>query len=271
MAKLKYGIIQGRLTNAPKDRLQYFPTNKWKSEFSAAKKLGFSFIELFVERKFNNKNPIWTSKGRRSIIDLNNKYSLKSYSACNDYIIDNSIFNKEAFNHTIEFIDCISKLDCKLLILPLLGSSSINIKNYKMIITCLNEIVEYAKGKNIVTALETDLEAKKMLNLLSKIKENDYIKIVYDTGNRFSDGADLANEITILGKYIFHVHIKDKNLRNENVILGTGLVEFKDVFKALGKINYDGPIVFETVRGKDPKKTAQHNINFCDFFTFQYK
>ena len=53
------GIVQGRLSVAPKNRLQFFPKN-YKYEFELAKKINFEFIEFFDERQFNPKNPIWS-------------------------------------------------------------------------------------------------------------------------------------------------------------------------------------------------------------------
>ena len=39
------GIIQGRLSKAPKNRLQYFP-KKWNLEFKIAKECNYQYIEL---------------------------------------------------------------------------------------------------------------------------------------------------------------------------------------------------------------------------------
>ena len=55
------GIVQGRLSASPKNRLQFFPKN-WQEEFILAKKINYNFIEFFSERKFNKNNPIWNKK-----------------------------------------------------------------------------------------------------------------------------------------------------------------------------------------------------------------
>lgn len=73
-------------------------------------------------------------------------------------------------------------------------------------------------------------------------------------------------EILLLKNLIGHVHIKDKNKKKENVILGTGLVNFNDIFKAIKKIGYKKKFTFETTRGANPIETAKYNINFCNFF-----
>ena len=59
---------------------------------------------------------------------------------------------------------------------------------------------------------------------------------------------------------------KDKDLYNKNVLLGTGMVDFKKVFEAFNDIDYRGPFTFETTRGSDPVNTAKYNINFAKFF-----
>ena len=58
-----------------------------------------------------------------------------------------------------------------------------------------------------------------ILYLLDTVNETN-LKAVFDTGNRVIETNDLRNEILILGDYIKHIHIKDKNKNGENVILG---------------------------------------------------
>ena len=62
------------------------------------------------------------------------------------------------------------------------------------------------------------------------------------------------------------VYLTLLNIINENTLLGTGLVNFEEVFYALNDINYDGPFTFETVRGSNPIKTANYNMQLVEFF-----
>ena len=95
----------------------------------------------------------------------------------------------------------------------------------------------------------------------------DNLKCVFDTGNR-SISKNLSEEILFLGDRIGHIHLKDKNKKAENVYLGTGKVNFYEVFESLAKINYKESFVFESVRiGTDPtKKTMSYNMSFSKFF-----
>ena len=65
---------------------------------------------------------------------------------------------------------------------------------------------------------------------------------------------------------IAHIHIKDKNKDNQNVLLGTGVVNFKKIFESLAYIEYDGSYTLETERGHDPVRTALYNLEFVNFF-----
>ena len=90
-----FGIVQGRLSKSPKNKLQWFPQKVWRLEFKIAKKINIKFIELLTERKFNPKNPIWSMKGRNELIKIAKKNKIKLYSICADYIIDHSLHSDE--------------------------------------------------------------------------------------------------------------------------------------------------------------------------------
>jgi hypothetical protein len=85
------GIIQGRLTKAPKNRLQNFPKD-WKKEFLLANQCGYKYIEFFSERKFSNKNPIWSNKNIQIYKNLAKINGLKIYSFVDPLISFFSLF-----------------------------------------------------------------------------------------------------------------------------------------------------------------------------------
>ena len=261
----RYGIIQGRLTLPTNQELQCFPQN-WKNEFTSAKKLGLSFIELFVERNFNSSNPIWSEIGRNEIIEESIKQNIDIFSSCSDYIISNSILSDHTILHLHNFIDASSKIGCELIILPLFGKSNVDLKDFIELKKIIRDLAKYSYKKNIIIGLETAFSPEENIELLEGINMRNSVKCVFDTGNRALLSEDIAGEIMQLGKWICHVHIKDKDYNDQNVTLGTGVINFMKIFNAFSYINYDGPFVFETVRGKDPLKTAQYNINFCDYF-----
>ena len=265
---ISFGVVQGRLVQSPNGELQCFPGNLWPDEFVIAKENGIKFIELLAEREHNQSNPLWSSNGREEILQVAKSNGIDLYSSCTDYIINHNILqpDKDSLSdHVYAFIDVTAKLGCKNAIFPLLEASNISSDNLEEFFEPIKEYADYAAKKNVSILLETLLSSEDLLYFLESLNHPN-VQCVFDTGNRVQQSKSLSNEIKLLGQYIKHVHIKDKDSSGENVILGTGLVNFYEVFKALYEINYSGPFVFETTRGNDPVSTVNFHMNICKFF-----
>lgn len=263
---LRFGIVQGRLIQAPVGQLQWFPQDHWESEFFLAAALGINYIELIAERNFNPLNPLWSDDGInriKSLVQLNN---LSIHAFCNDYIVNHPlILGDKVLTQNLKLIERGALLGCEKLILPLFEQSELNINNVNEYIEPLRVIADKAAESNIKVCLETILNGVELIKVLDQINHK-AISVVYDTGNRIAFGHNLYNDIKLLGNRISHIHIKDKNSENENVILGTGMVNFHQVFKALSEIDYSGPYTFETNRGKNPLRSATYNMELVKFF-----
>lgn len=255
----RFGIIQGRLIQPPTNTLQYFPPN-WIYEINLAKKLNFSFIEFFKDRKFNPICPFFYDSGFKLVSKILKLKKFKSYSFCDDFFINNNILKYRYVQKYFEEISLNLKLiKMKIYVLPLYEKSNLNKKNFLKFLKIINLAANILSEKKIFLALETDLDVKSLEILFSKIKSNN-IYIVYDTGNRLKRNISQKEEILNLGKKIIHIHIKDKNFLGENMIIGKGSVNFKNIFLALKIIKYKKNFTFETNRGKFPYKTMLNNI-----------
>jgi len=95
-----------------------------------------------------------------------------------------------------------------------------------------------------------------------KLIDKKNVYLVYDTGNRLKKKSKQYDEIIKLKKFISHFHLKDKNWKGKNVIMGTGSVNFKYIFEAIKKIKFKGNFVFETNRGENPIKTMINNKKY---------
>ena len=261
----RFGVVQGRLTQSPPGCLQWFPQSSWQKEFSVASKIGVNYIELIAEVQYNAKNPIWTDDGIEEIKQLVEEGNLTLHALCNDYIVENSFLDEGVIKQNIELLEQGKKLGVEKYIMPFFESSELTMDNMQEYIEPLKRVAEVAYDGNITVCLETILTGKELIGLVRLI-DFPNVKVVYDTGNRVAFGHDLAGDIRLLGDTIAHVHIKDKNSNNENVLLGTGLVNFESVFHALNDIDYSGPYTFETTRGNDPINTAKYNMNLVNFF-----
>ena len=266
LANPRFGIVQGRLIQSPPGHLQWFPQEYWKSEFFLAASLGIDYIELIAERNHNPANPLWSDDGIIQITELVQRNGLSLHAFCNDYIVDHSLSKGAAvLDQNLRLIERGASLGCEKYILPLFEKSELTIQNAFEYIVPLRTMADKAAEVGITLCLETILNATELIEVLDRIN-HPAINVVYDTGNRVAFGHDLPGDIRKLGNRICHVHIKDKNKANENVILGTGLVNFSQVFDALADIDYLGPYTFETNRGKNPLRTASYNIELVKFF-----
>lgn len=261
------GIVQGRLSLSGK-KLQCFP-KKPLNEFKLASKIGYDFIEFFGERIKNNNNPIWTDKGIKDYIKASKKYNQKIYSFCDDYIINHSLGGKKTLNEIVNTIKQLNKLNIKKYILPLYGKSFVNKKNKKKVIENLSVISKICKTKKIELLIESNMSPKEFFNLKKKIKSNNFY-FLFDTGNRVLLKKNLVLDICKFKSEIKHVHLKDKNFKNKNVIIGKGEVKFKSIFKELKKINYKGSFTIESQRGKNIKNQATENYIFFKKLINQY-
>lgn len=252
------GIVQGRLSPSPKKRLQFFPKD-WAQEFKIASQLGYNFIEFFSERKFNKKNPIWNLIWIKEYIKLSKKYNLKIINFCDDYIISNSIETKKTQNYLSKLLINLGKLKVKNLILPMYGKSNLNDKNYLKYVKSIKKIAY--KSNNIKILIESNISPYKFFELKKKINSKKVL-FLFDTGNRINLKRDMYQDFETMYHFIEHIHIKDKNMNNENVKLNTGLVNFNKFFKIIKKKNYKKNFTFETTRNNDPINTAKNNLEF---------
>jgi sugar phosphate isomerase/epimerase len=262
---IRFGMVQGRLTQSPPGCLQWFPQESWQQEFDTAKDIGVDYIELIAEVQHNAKNPIWTDDGIKVIKQLVKDNNLTLHALCNDYIVEHLFLDEEVVQQNISLLSQGKKLGIEKYIMPFFESSELTVDNMQEYIEPLRKIAKVASDEGITVCLETILTGLELVKLLELIAMPN-VKAVYDTGNRVAFGHDLAGDIRLLGDAIAHVHIKDKNSDNANVLLGTGLVNFEKVFQSLNDINYSGPYTFETTRGSDPLNTAKYNMSLVNFF-----
>lgn len=263
----KFGASQGRVVPSESGGLQCFPQNSWQKEFQAASRIGLSFIELLVERKPNKSNPFWSSIGRDEIREVVSKSNMEIYSCCFDYVIDHSIADQDNnfISEMVGFFRACADLSIPVIVLPLLEKSDLNSQTYKDYVPLVQDISDNFLSKSAELCIESLLPASELCEFLALVDRKN-VSCVYDSGNRIVDGADLASEIMLLKDWIKHFHLKDKNADGANVILGTGLVNFDEVFGALRKIDYQGHFNFETTRGETAEKTMAFHYYLSKFF-----
>jgi L-ribulose-5-phosphate 3-epimerase len=259
MKKNLIGIVQGRLSIAPKKSLQYFP-KKYEKEFLIAKKIKCDYIELFSERKINENNPIWSNEGIEKYISLSKKNSVKLINFCDDHSISKNI-NSMSYNFYFKkLIANIKKLKIKNFILPLYGKSMITDNNFQKFNTKIYKLTNFARREKINIFIEANISPETFFKLKAFNEKNFFF--LFDTGNRINLKSNMSQDILKFGNKIGLVHLKDKNSINKNVKIGTGNVNFQEVFNNLKNIKYKNNFTLESIRGKNPIITAKKNIIF---------
>ena len=267
--------MQGRLSPMINNQIQAFPNKYWENEFKIASENNIHSIEWVIDEY---KNPITDETQIAHIKKLSTKYNVKINSICCDFFMNNLLFriSKEEQRKNIQVLKKLMKnahsLKIKILEIPLVDSSSMkNEKDEEELITNLKEITQDAKDLGILICLETDYQPKKILKLLEKI-DNDNFVINYDTGNSAALGFNPKEELTITGKYIKNIHIKDRKLHGNTVPFGDGDVNFDLFFSTLKNIDYKGDLILQGARieNENPEITYMKYRDFVMGYIERY-
>lgn len=265
MKKFLLGIMQGRLSDGPDNNdLDWFPIENWSEEFRIAKKLKLKTIELVVDRSLDKNNPILSKEGLSRISSEFSKNNLEPWSSCFNFIIDKSLNSKNCLNTCKRLIKDLSKLKIKKIILPLFGESNLDDSSITLKII---ELSKLAKTLNIKILIESNKKGFIIKEKLKQINASN-IGVVYDVGNAGYEKLEMEEDFKLIGDFIEHIHIKDKDKEGKNVLLGEGIVDFDKVFKIIDSINYNGYFILETSKGVSSLERAKQNISFLNKYNF---
>tara|TARA_B100001057_G_scaffold490579_1_gene579128 strand:+ start:90 stop:923 length:834 start_codon:yes stop_codon:yes gene_type:complete len=266
MKKIKYGIMQGRLSPSKKNLIQFFPSETWQDEFKPARKLGFKFIEWTLDYNNLNQNPLLNHKSRKKIKRLCKKYNIKIKSVTCDCFMEKPFWKiKNNDKYLLDFrnvVDASSKFGIKYLIIPLVDNGSL--KNYhhvKKAIKVFQKELRMIKKKNVKILFESDFEPSALKKFIKRF-DLKYFGINYDTGNSAGLGYDIDSEFNYYGKYVKNIHIKDKKFKGKTVRLGKGDAQFENLEKNIKRLKYKGLVVLQTARSKVKQDYNEAKINF---------
>lgn len=259
------GIIQGRLSKS--DVLQNFPNDEWREEFDRARECGYTSIEWIRDIKRNDYNPLWNNCfewNELTNISLLSGVSIRSI--CDDYVQSCcwESLSVEQYETLCELIIRASLLGVKTIVYPLFEKAEIfSEKNFIAFRCHLKTLATIAYQFGISIALEISCKDSVLCEIMDKI-DFPNVGICVDTGNLYAAGVSVLDILNCekLRKRIIHVHIKDRDDKGKNVVLGEGNVDFGGVIRTLYHINYAGLLITETDRGKNPVQTAIANKKY---------
>ena len=257
-------------------KVQSFPLDTWKEEFSLAKECGFEFLEWVLDLTNIESNPVLSNEGRKEINKLKKEYDVEVPIICADYFMNYSFHSKgldnrlRALGMLVELINVCPEVGIHQIEIPLLGESAIeNESDEILFLRTFNHCLPLIEKQDVYLLLETSLIPERIKLFLDRISSN-RIKLNYDTGNSAYWGYDVEQEMSAYGKEIGNIHIKDCTPEDYSVPLGQGNVDFDLTFKLLRQIGYKGDFVLQTCRGEDDIKLANEFKAFTQTHISRY-
>jgi L-ribulose-5-phosphate 3-epimerase len=123
---------------------------------------------------------------------------------------------------------------------------------YEEVVTAIRQLAEHCAGNGQSFLMETGQETPTTVLRTIKDVDRPNLGVGLDTANLILYGkANPVDAVDILGPYVRSVHAKDgkwptnPERLGEEVIIGSGLVDFKQVFIKLHKLGYRGAISIE--------------------------
>ena len=125
------GFMHGRLSPVIDGKIQSFPWNVWKEEFSIAKSIGLDMMEWTLDQEMLYENPLMTSSGQREINEICNEYKFTIPSLTGDCFMqapfwklgnDVRVKLKSDF---LAVLDACGKVGISFIVVPLVDNGSI--------------------------------------------------------------------------------------------------------------------------------------------------
>ena len=255
--KYNIGFMQGRLSPMQGRKIQSFPWKNWKNEFEIGRKLNFKILEWTLDYKKLYSNPLMTEVGQKTIKNLCSKYDFKIPSLTGDCFKQKPFWKTNLAKRVklqkdfLNIVNQSNKIGIKFIVLPLVDNGKIeNRKQEVILINFLRKIYPVLKTNKIKILFEMNFKPKKCLKFIKNFNCK-FIGINYDMGDNASYGFNPNEEISLYGKYIDNVHIKDRVINSTTVPLGEGSTDFQSIFKKLKKIKYKGNLILQGARSKN--------------------
>mgnify|MGYP001185270587 CR=1 FL=1 len=252
----KIGFMQGRLSPLQGKKIQSFPWKNWKNEFQIGKRLNFKILEWTLDFIKLYSNPLMTKEGQKKIKSLCSKYNFKVLSLTGDCFMQKPFWKINSLKRIslqmdfLNIVEASGKIGIKFIVLPLVDNGRVESQKQEMIlINFLRNIYPLLRLNKIKILFETDFKPKKYFKFIKNFNRK-FFGINYDTGNSASYGFNPSEEISLYGKYIDNVHIKDRIYKGNTVPLGEGNADFLTIFKKLKQISYKGNFILQGARSK---------------------
>ena len=265
------GIMQGRLLPPVGGKIQAFPVDGWRHEFTLAAEAGLNCIEWIYEADMAAANPLASDEGVEQINRLIDDSGVSVRSVCADYFMKELLVAPDGaardapVEHLASLMGRAAAIGARHIVLPFVDESSMrSAGEVDGVVEILRSVLPAAEHAGVELHLETDLRADQLASLVDQSDDGGRVLVTYDMGNEASLGFDPEEALSILGLRVGSVHVKDRLLGGGTVPLGTGAADFGTCFRMLATASYSGQFVLQTARRQtgDEVETARGDREF---------
>ena len=251
------GFMQGRLSPQVDGKIQAFPWEKWREEFSAAEKIGIHLMEWTLDHDRLAENPLMTPEGQAEILALSRKHNVKVVSLTGDIFMQMPFWRvtgAERAKRLAEFeavaVAC-AKVGIKFIVVPLVDNGAMTSADEEQaVVEAFAKRADWLKAQGLAVVFECDYPPQKLADFIARFPQTVF-GVNYDIGNSAALGYDSAEEIAAYFPRILNVHVKDRKLGGTTVALGTGNAKLAQTIGDLVRRGYRGFYILQTARAAD--------------------
>ena len=253
----RIGFMQGRLSSIIDGKIQAFPWDSWREEFSVARVLRIPLMEWTLDQNRLYENPLMTADGREEIKELSRQYGVSIPSLTGDCFMQAPFWKVEGEARTSLQRDFLAisyaciQVGIRTIVVPLVDNGSIdNAEQENVLVNFLLEQHSLLAEHNLRVIFEMDRAPVDIVRFIDRLPVEQF-GINYDIGNSAALGFNPVEEFAAYRGRIMNVHVKDRMLGGGTVPLKTGNADFCSVFRELSQIDYQGNYILQTARADD--------------------
>jgi len=261
-ALARIGLMQGRLSAMVDGKIQAFPWNEWREEFSRAKALGLTRMEWTIDQDRLRENPLTTAAGRADIAGLCQANAVRIPSLTGDCFMQAPFWKAigEKQKVLIDDLDLLLEASgaagIEFVVIPLVDNGKIESEaQTDALLRVLLDRDGSLSKQHVKIVFESDLPPRELAAFIARLPRENF-GINYDIGNSASLGYDPAEEIAAYAPRILNVHVKDRLRGGTTVPLGTGAAELAKAIRLIEQSGYSGQYILQTARATDGDHTG---------------
>lgn len=155
-------------------------------------------------------------------------------------------------------IEVAQKMGIKVILLAFFGKGDLknDAAGQKVVIERLKRVAPKAESAGVILGIESWLSAREHVEIIDAVG-SDHLKVYYDVANSQKMGYDIYEEIRWLGKEL----ICEFHAKENGYLLGQGLVDFREIRRAIDDIGFSGWIQIEGALPQDADLMESYTEN----------